>query len=48
MVGHASLEESMSILDHLALLEMKLDEADYEDMLGTEGWRHFVGIPDDN
>lgn len=30
----------------LKLLIAKLDECDEEDMLGTEGWRHFVGMED--
>ena len=24
----------------------KLDEADQDDMLGTEGWRHWMGLED--
>lgn len=46
MVGHISQDEMMSVFNHLTVLETKLDEADYEDMLGTEGWRHFVGMPE--
>jgi hypothetical protein len=29
----------------LELIE-KLDELDYEDFFGTEGWRHFLGYED--
>ena len=42
----ATQEEILSVFTHYDLVEMKLDEADYSDMLGTEGWRHFVGLPD--
>lgn len=41
MVGHQSLEDVWTLLDHLQLLEHILDEEiDPEDGLGTEGWRH--------
>lgn len=39
-------EDTIAVLNHLALLEMRLDEADFDDALGTEGWRHFVGMPE--
>jgi len=42
MVGHQSLEDVWTLLDHLQLLELVLDEDDYDDAHGTEGWRHFV------
>ena len=45
-VGHASTAELQSVFGHLDMLEMALDKADEDDMLGTEGWRHFVGLPD--
>ena len=41
MVGHQSLEDVWTLLDHLLLLEHVLDEEiDPKDALGTEGWRH--------
>jgi hypothetical protein len=46
MVGHATPAEILSVFGHLDALEMKLDAADEDDALGTEGWRHFVGLPD--
>lgn len=46
MVGHASTKEILSVFEHLDLLEMGLDEADGDDALGTEGWRHYLGLPD--
>jgi hypothetical protein len=43
MVGHQTLADVWTLLDHLQLLEHVLDERiDAEDMLGTEGWRHFM------
>lgn len=47
MVGATTPEDTLAVLNHLALLEMELDKADYEDALGTEGWRHFVGMPEE-
>lgn len=41
MVGHQSIEDVWTLLDHLQLLEHLLDErVDPEDALGPEGWRH--------
>lgn len=43
MVGHQSIEDVWTLLDHLQLLEHILDEEiDPEDALGTEGWRHHA------
>lgn len=47
LVGHASVDEIQSVFFHLDLLEQKLDEADEEDALGTEGWRRWVGLPEE-
>lgn len=47
MAGATTPTDTLDVLNHLTLLEGKLDEADYDDMLGTEGWRRFVGIPDE-
>jgi hypothetical protein len=46
IVGHATRDEIISVFEHLDDLELKLDEADEHDMLGTEGWRHWVGYPE--
>jgi hypothetical protein len=46
MVGHATALEILSVFHHLDNLEYKLDEADNDDMLGPEGWRHWVGYPE--
>lgn len=43
IVGHQSIEDMWTVLDHLQLLEHILDEeVDTEDGLGTEGWRHHA------
>jgi hypothetical protein len=43
MVGHQSIEDVWTLLDHLQLLEHILDEEiDANDGLGTEGWRHHA------
>lgn len=43
MVGHQSIVDVWTLLDHLQLLEHILDEeVDPEDGLGTEGWRHHA------
>jgi hypothetical protein len=46
LVGHTSTDEILSIFEHIDELEMKLDEFDEQDGFGTEGWRHFFGIPE--
>lgn len=46
MVGAITADEALGVLNHLTELEYALDKADYDDALGTEGWRHFVGMPD--
>lgn len=43
MVGRQTLEDVWTLLDHLQLLEHVLDEEiDPQDVLGTEGWRHYM------
>ncbi len=46
LVGHASVVEIASVFGHIDMLEMALDRADEDDALGTEGWRHWVGVPE--
>ncbi len=45
LAGAATKDDVMNILGHLLAVETKLDEGDYDDMLGTEGWRHWMGVP---
>lgn len=44
MVGHATSDEIMKVFEHLDALEMFLDEHDEDDVFGTEGWRHAIGL----
>lgn len=48
MAGAITPDEALCVLNHLTVLEDKLTEADMDDALGTEGWRHFVGMPEDS
>ena len=45
MVGRTTPADTLAVLDHLALLESELDKADDDDLLGTEGWRKWAGLP---
>ena len=44
IVGKASKEDVLKLFEHIDALEMLLEEADREDMFGTEGWRHRLKI----
>jgi hypothetical protein len=44
LVGHASPEEILKVFEHIDALEMFLDEHDEDDVFGTEGWRHAIGL----
>lgn len=46
MAGRASIAEVLAVFQHLDELEDLLDEADEDDVFGTEGWRHRLGIDD--
>ena len=46
LVGHATPDEILQVFGHYDLIEHRLDELDYDDVLGTEGWRHRFGLPD--
>ncbi len=45
-VGHATPTELQQVFTHWDLIEMKLDELGMDDFFGTEGWRHFFGVPE--
>ena len=47
LVGAMDQRDQMRLCGHLNLIEHVLDCKDDEDFFGTEGWRHFFGIPDD-
>lgn len=47
MVGHATVDEILSVFGHIDAMEKVLDEeVDPNDGLGTEGWRRFFNHPD--
>ena len=46
IVGHATPQELMSVFAHYDIIEQKLNDSDEDDTFGTEGWRHFFGLPD--
>lgn len=46
IVGAASPVELMSVFGHWDLMEAKMNEVEGNDFFGTEGWRHFFGLPD--
>jgi len=42
--GELTSKEIDSLFFHINELEAALDDADDFDALGTEGWRHYIGI----
>jgi len=44
LVGKANKGDVLKLFEHLDVLEELLDEADQDDVFGTEGWRHRLGI----
>jgi hypothetical protein len=46
LVGKSTPSEILQVFGHYDLIEQKLEELDYDDFFGTEGWRHFFGLPD--
>ena len=44
LVGKATKADVEKLFEHIDALEMWLDEMDQDDMHGTEGWRHCVGL----
>ncbi|MFZ3047004.1 MAG: hypothetical protein WA151_13915 [Desulfatirhabdiaceae bacterium] len=46
LVGKASQQDVDLLLQHIDALEDFLDEYEVEDIFGTEGWRHAIGIED--
>lgn len=46
LVGALTKEEVMEIIEYVNRLEILLDEDDNEDIHGTEGWRHHLGMED--
>lgn len=46
LAGHATQDEILKVFEHLDELEAFLDEHDEDDVFGTEGWRHAIGMAD--
>jgi hypothetical protein len=45
-VGKATPAELRRVFEHLDAIEAKLDELDFDDYFGSEGWRHAFDLPD--
>lgn len=46
LVGAATKEDVLAVLERMNEMESLMDEADCDDAFGTEGWRHVLGIDD--
>jgi hypothetical protein len=46
LVGAMTKADQLALCEHLSLLYFKMDEGDDHDFFGTEGWRHYFGLPD--
>ncbi len=44
LVGAATKEDIDTLFKYLDKVEFSLERADNDDLLGTEGWRHFCGV----
>ncbi len=44
LVGKADKDDVFKLFEHLDAMEELLNEADQDDVFGTEGWRHRLGI----
>jgi len=44
LVGKAQQADVNKLLEHIDALELFLDEGDQDDMFGSEGWRHRLGV----
>ena len=45
-VGEAIKDDVDILFEHIDALEMFLNERERDDIFGTEGWRHAIGMPD--
>lgn len=46
LVGKASKADVDKLFEHIDALEMFLEDNDVDDVFGTEGWRHAIGLDD--
>lgn len=44
LVGKADKGDVLKLFEHIDAMEELLEEADQDDVFGTEGWRHRLGI----
>lgn len=44
LVAAATQEELHDFLHYVSALESLCDEAECDDVFGTEGWRHAIGV----
>lgn len=44
LVAAATRDDVNKLFEHIDALEDLLDDADEDDVFGTEGWRHELGI----
>jgi hypothetical protein len=44
LAGKATMQDVDLLFEHIDALESLLDDDDCDDVHGTEGWRHYVGI----
>lgn len=44
IVAAATADDVNKLLEHIDALEDFLDEQDEDDVFGTEGWRHLLGL----
>lgn len=46
LVARATKIDVDKLLEHIDELEAFLDDRDEDDVFGTEGWRHAIGLDD--
>lgn len=44
LVGKATDSDIVLLFEHIDALEMFLDDNEIDDVFGTEGWRHAIGL----
>lgn len=44
LVAAATRDDVNKLFDHIDALEDFLDDQDEDDVFGTEGWRHLLGL----
>lgn len=44
LVGKATKDDVLKLFEHIDALEGFLDANEQDDLFGTEGWRHAIGL----